>query len=181
MLFDGDGASANLNGIEHIISERRFAQLPAAEHAYRHPHDAGTVSGQRVAPDLSQAAEHALMKSKVHSHGKTGTPGIRATACNPAMRCRWDPRRPHHRSTATARRCRAWSSHATRACASTRSRAAGRAGTSSNSRGPGTAPMRCAHFPAATPIPGAVDAAAPDAPTSGAAPTCGGAAAIAGC
>jgi Protein of unknown function (DUF1264) len=70
-LFDGNTADANLNGIEYIISERLFEQLPAKERQYWHPHNGEILSGQLVAPNLPGVAEHELMKSKMNSYGKT--------------------------------------------------------------------------------------------------------------
>ncbi|WP_296949386.1 OBAP family protein [uncultured Massilia sp.] len=70
-LFDGNTRTANLTGIEYIISEKLFATLPAAERQYWHPHNGEILSGQLVAPGLPDAAEHALMKSKMNSYGKT--------------------------------------------------------------------------------------------------------------
>jgi len=70
-LFDGNGADANLNGVEYIISEAAFARLPAEERAYWHPHNAEILSGQLVAPGIPKAAEHALMRQKINSYGKT--------------------------------------------------------------------------------------------------------------
>ncbi|MCM2309808.1 MAG: OBAP family protein [Steroidobacteraceae bacterium] len=70
-LFDGDGIDANLNGIEYIISEKLFEQLPAQERQYWHPHNAEILSGQLVAPNLPKVAEKALMRSKMNSYGKT--------------------------------------------------------------------------------------------------------------
>lgn len=70
-LFDGNGADANLNGIEYIISEKLFQQLPAQERSYWHPHNAEILSGQLVAPGLPKVADKALMRSKMNSYGKT--------------------------------------------------------------------------------------------------------------
>lgn len=70
-LFDGNTAEANLNGIEYIISERLFQRLPEAEKKYWHPHNGEILSGQLVAPGLPAAADHALMKAKINSYGKT--------------------------------------------------------------------------------------------------------------
>ena len=70
-LFDGNTAAANLNGIEYIISERLFERLPEAEKRYWHPHNGEILSGQLVAPGLPAAADHALMKAKMNSYGKT--------------------------------------------------------------------------------------------------------------
>jgi hypothetical protein len=71
VLFDGNTREANLTGIEFIISERLFAQLPAAERAYWHPHNGEILSGQLVAPGLPATAERELMKTKLNSYGKT--------------------------------------------------------------------------------------------------------------
>lgn len=70
-LFDGNTAAANLNGIEYIISERAFEQLPQEERQYWHPHNGEILSGQLVAPGLPAVAEEELMKSKMNSYGKT--------------------------------------------------------------------------------------------------------------
>ncbi|MDJ0391025.1 OBAP family protein [Roseomonas sp. E05] len=70
-LFDGNTRSANLTGIEYIISERLFGQLPRQERQYWHPHNGEILSGQLVAPGIPAAAEHALMASKMNSYGKT--------------------------------------------------------------------------------------------------------------
>lgn len=70
-LFDGNTADANLNGIEYIISERLFEQLPQEERQYWHPHNGEILSGQLIAPNIPAAAENELMKSKMNSYGKT--------------------------------------------------------------------------------------------------------------
>lgn len=71
VLFDGNGADAKLNGIEYIISEKLFDSLPEDERAYWHPHNGEILSGQLVAPGIPGPAEHALMKDKMNSYGKT--------------------------------------------------------------------------------------------------------------
>ena len=70
-LFDGNGADANLNGIEYIVSKRLFEQLPASERKYWHPHNGEILSGQLVAPGLPKLAEKELMRGKMNSYGKT--------------------------------------------------------------------------------------------------------------
>jgi hypothetical protein len=70
-LFDGNTAAANLNGIEYIISEKLFNTLPQDERRFWHPHNGEILSGQLVAPGIPDAAEHALMKKKMNSYGKT--------------------------------------------------------------------------------------------------------------
>ena len=70
-LFDGNTADANLSGIEYIISERLFANLPAEEQRFWHPHNGEILSGQLVAPGLPDVAETELMRGKINSYGKT--------------------------------------------------------------------------------------------------------------
>jgi hypothetical protein len=70
-LFDGNGRTARLTGIEYIISEKLFETLPAAERAYWHPHNAEILSGQLVAPGIPAIAERELMRGKMNSYGKT--------------------------------------------------------------------------------------------------------------
>lgn len=71
VLFDGNNAAANLIGVEYIISERLFERLPEEERGYWHPHNGEILSGQLIAPGLPEAAEHALMRKKLNSYGKT--------------------------------------------------------------------------------------------------------------
>nr|WP_233739571.1 OBAP family protein [Lysobacter sp. GX 14042]MCE7032547.1 OBAP family protein [Lysobacter sp. GX 14042] len=70
-LFDGNTTAANLTGVEYIVSERLFGQLPADEREFWHPHNGEILSGQLVAPSLPEAADKALMRSKMNSYGKT--------------------------------------------------------------------------------------------------------------
>lgn len=71
VLFDGNTAAANMNGVEYIISEKLFASLPEDERKYWHPHNGEILSGQLVAPGIPKAAERSLMKAKMNSYGKT--------------------------------------------------------------------------------------------------------------
>jgi len=70
-LFDGNGKDANLNGIEYIISEKLYEGLAKEERQYWHPHNYEILSGQLVAPSLSDNAEKVLMKKAMNSYGKT--------------------------------------------------------------------------------------------------------------
>ena len=70
-LFDGNTETANMNGLEYIISERLFEGLPQDEQKYWHPHNYEILSGQLVAPGLPQGAEKELMRRKMNSYGKT--------------------------------------------------------------------------------------------------------------
>ena len=71
VLFDGNSAKANMNGVEYIISEKLFGTLPEEERKYWHPHNGEILSGQLVAPGIPKAAEKSLMKTKMNSYGKT--------------------------------------------------------------------------------------------------------------
>jgi uncharacterized protein DUF1264 len=71
VLFEGGEANSRLNGIEYIISERLFEQLPEPEKAYWHPHNYEILSGQLVAPGIPEIAEHEAMARKLNSYGKT--------------------------------------------------------------------------------------------------------------
>jgi hypothetical protein len=71
VLFDGNTRTANLTGIEYIISERLHRGLPPQERRYWHPHNGEILSGQLVAPGIPAAAEHALMAGRMNSYGKT--------------------------------------------------------------------------------------------------------------
>ena len=71
VLFDGNGKGARLHGVEYIISEKLYGQLPAAERMYWHPHNYEILSGELVMPGLPQAAEKAALDTKINSYGKT--------------------------------------------------------------------------------------------------------------
>ncbi|MFO1036877.1 MAG: OBAP family protein [Geminicoccaceae bacterium] len=70
-LFDGNSATANLTGVEYIVSERLFLTLPREERRFWHPHNFEILSGQLIAPGVPEPAEHALMRGKMNSYGKT--------------------------------------------------------------------------------------------------------------
>ena len=61
-LFDSAARTANLTGIEYIISEKLFLRLPEGERRYWHPHNGEILSGQLIAPGIPRAAEKALMR-----------------------------------------------------------------------------------------------------------------------
>ncbi len=71
VLFDGNTQDANLIGIEYIISERLFNELPAEEQSYWHPHNFEVFSGELIAPGLPDAAEKEMLKYLINSYGKT--------------------------------------------------------------------------------------------------------------
>lgn len=70
-LYDGNTKSANLVGIEYIISAKLFETLPQTERTYWHPHNYEILSGTLIAPGLPAAAEKAFLRDKLNSYGKT--------------------------------------------------------------------------------------------------------------
>lgn len=71
VIYDGNVEDAKLMGVEYIISERLFNELPAAEKSLWHSHVHEVKSGQLIAPGIPQTAEHALMRKLVRTYGKT--------------------------------------------------------------------------------------------------------------
>jgi hypothetical protein len=71
VIYDGNEKSAKLMGVEYIVSDKLFADLPAAEKSLWHSHVHEVKSGQLIAPGIPQAAEHALMTKLVRTYGKT--------------------------------------------------------------------------------------------------------------
>jgi hypothetical protein len=71
VVFDGNTENANLIGVEYIISERLFDQLPGDEQKFWHPHNYEILSGTLVAPGLPAAAEKAMFRLLMNSYGKT--------------------------------------------------------------------------------------------------------------
>jgi hypothetical protein len=71
VIFDSNKAGARLIGIEYIISEDRFRQLPDEERRLWHSHHYEVKSGELVAPGIPEAAEHAYFADLVSTYGKT--------------------------------------------------------------------------------------------------------------
>ena len=71
MLFDSDAVDAKLIGVEYIISEKLFNQLPESERQLWHSHRYEVKSGLLMAPRLPDMAEKELMKEMVTTYGKT--------------------------------------------------------------------------------------------------------------
>lgn len=70
-LFDGNTGDSNLNGVEYIISESLFQNLPDEEKQYWHPHNYEILSGQLMTPNLPPSSEKEFMRKKMNSYGKT--------------------------------------------------------------------------------------------------------------
>lgn len=71
VIFDGNHKNAHLIGVEYIVSQRIFASLPDEEKKLWHSHAYEVESGQLIAPNLSNQAEHDLMKKLGSTYGKT--------------------------------------------------------------------------------------------------------------
>lgn len=71
IIFDGNGDDAKIMGIEYIISEKLFKQLPKQEKLLWHSHRYEVKSGELIAPGLPEKAEHELMEKIVSTYGKT--------------------------------------------------------------------------------------------------------------
>ncbi|MFD2570634.1 DUF1264 domain-containing protein [Spirosoma soli] len=71
VIFDGNGDSAKIMGVEYIVSEKLFKTLPADEKKLWHSHRFEVKSGDLIAPGLPDVAEHELMEQVVSTYGKT--------------------------------------------------------------------------------------------------------------
>jgi hypothetical protein len=71
VIFDRNAPDARLIGIEYIISEERFRDLPEDEKRLWHSHHHEVKSGILVAPGIPDLAEHAYFSDLVATYGKT--------------------------------------------------------------------------------------------------------------
>jgi hypothetical protein len=71
VIFDSNRHDARLIGIEYIISEQRFRDLPDEEKRLWHSHHYEVKSGVLVAPGIPELAERAYFKDLVTTYGKT--------------------------------------------------------------------------------------------------------------
>ena len=71
IIFDGNGENAKIMGVEYIITEKLFKDLPKEEKALWHSHHHEVKSGTLVAPGIPEVAEHELMSKLVSTYGKT--------------------------------------------------------------------------------------------------------------
>jgi Protein of unknown function (DUF1264) len=71
IIFDSNQPGARLIGIEYIVSEERFRQLPDDEKRLWHSHSYEVKSGELVAPGIPEKAERAYFKDLVSTYGKT--------------------------------------------------------------------------------------------------------------
>ena len=71
VIYDNDTPNARLIGIEYIVTEKIYKQLPDDEKKYWHSHIHEVKSGELYAPRLPEIAENELMNKLVMTYGKT--------------------------------------------------------------------------------------------------------------
>ena len=71
IIYDGNGPTAKIMGVEYIVSEKLFKTLPAEERTLWHSHVYEVKSGELIAPGIPEVAEHELMEKLVSTYGKT--------------------------------------------------------------------------------------------------------------
>lgn len=70
VLFDGTGSDAKLVGVEYIISDDMYKDLPAEEKQYWHAHTYEVLGGGLIAPGMPPADEKKFMKDILLTWGK---------------------------------------------------------------------------------------------------------------
>ncbi len=71
VIYDGNTKKAKLMGVEYIISKKLFQNLSQEEKHLWHSHVHEVRSGQLIAPDLPEVAEHEFMEKIAGTYGKT--------------------------------------------------------------------------------------------------------------
>lgn len=70
-IFDSNTDQARLIGIEYIVSEKIFQQLPEDEKKLWHSHHFETTSGLLVMPGIPERVETVAMRTLANTYGKT--------------------------------------------------------------------------------------------------------------
>jgi len=71
IIMDSDERDARLIGVEYIITEKIFKQMPQDERKFWHSHEYEARSGLLVAPRLPWSAEYKLIKDLQPTYGKS--------------------------------------------------------------------------------------------------------------
>ena len=71
LLYDSYEKNARLIGVEYIVSDRIYRELPDAEKKYWHPHTYEVLAGGLIAPAMKAEDEQAFMKALLTTWGKT--------------------------------------------------------------------------------------------------------------
>lgn len=70
-IFDANHEQARLIGVEYIVSEKLYLQLPEDEKKLWHSHHYETTSGLLVMPGIPEAVETTAMRTLTTTYGKT--------------------------------------------------------------------------------------------------------------
>jgi len=71
LIYDGNSKDAKLIGTEHVVTEKVYNSLPAAEKKYWHPHFEEVDSGMLKAPGMTPEKEKATLDFLRTTWGKT--------------------------------------------------------------------------------------------------------------
>ncbi len=71
LLYDSYEKNAKLLGVEYIVSDRIYRELPDAEKKYWHPHTYEVLAGGLIAPSMKPEDELTFMKALLTTWGKT--------------------------------------------------------------------------------------------------------------
>ena len=71
LLYDSYEKNARLIGVEYIVSDRIYRELPDAEKKYWHPHTYEVLAGGLIAPSMKPEDEQGFMKALLTTWGKT--------------------------------------------------------------------------------------------------------------
>jgi Protein of unknown function (DUF1264) len=71
LLFDSQQPQARLLGVEYIISDKQYRDLPPPEQKYWHPHAYEILAGGLIIPGMEPAAETAHLGGLLNTWGKT--------------------------------------------------------------------------------------------------------------
>ncbi|KAD7117856.1 hypothetical protein E3N88_05124 [Mikania micrantha] len=69
-VYDSNDPSANLIGVEYIVSDRLFDTLPSDEQKLWHSHDHEVTSGLWVNPGVPEMIQRTELENIAHSYGK---------------------------------------------------------------------------------------------------------------
>jgi hypothetical protein len=71
LLYDSTEKNARLLGVEYIISDRIYRELPEPEKKYWHQHTYEVLAGGLIAPSMKPEDELAFMKALLTTWGKS--------------------------------------------------------------------------------------------------------------
>jgi hypothetical protein len=71
VLFDSGSPNAKLLGVEYVITDQSYRQLPDGEKKYWHPHTYEVLAGGLIAPGMEAEEERKFMKMILTTWGKT--------------------------------------------------------------------------------------------------------------